>query len=795
MPKESPSRREILNALEATPALTDLLSTHDGHFEHELDLEVCVYGRNYQGKRVGPYIRLMVFEPGETIIRQGDWGGNAFFIGTNCDLEVFIKTAAQGEIQVAPIPPGRQFGEMSVLAGVPRAATVKAPPDLQARVLQIERPALRLLRKLPHFQESLDRVYRHHGRLSAVQKMNISPWLVEEMLIEQARPLSHFRVYSKNHVLFREGTPVDSLFVVKEGWVRRTQAQGGGDFLGRGYCFGLEGARKSTTWPYTATLCGRTEVLIIPLVGLEERPELKASLVREFNVFLPPPMPDNVPASRGPSSELQERLISTGLTDATNLVVMDMGLCVRCGRCSMACHEIHGQSRLVRRGISLPPPVATRAPLLARVSPGLLAPMACMHCQDPECLTGCPTGAIARLADGQIDINTKTCIGCGDCAVNCPYSAISMVERSPRAKPALTRAAKLRELIQIRPAPLPRAVETTEELVASKCNLCRGTTLNPPKSETAVYGCEENCPTGALARVNPREYFQELGGIEGPAYKQPSSTEIADIHRDDPTKRRIHMAGILLTALAAVAAAIGIEEYGFNGRLAGFTTMRWLTGLAGLLCIAGAMAYPRRRQIFRFRAGALRYWMLVHTYFGIAGALLILLHTGRRSGGLLTTALVVSFDIVIASGLWGIFCYRIIPRWLVSLEEGNALLADDIDLRREELKKEISESLRMNDLESAREFQRTLARLSSTGFLLRQFIRREPMQTLFTEALNSSPGAEFGPVEALVALRRLDALHILHVLMKSWLPPHAAATAVMLALLVVHLLQVAYGIR
>src|SRR4051794_39626573 len=136
----------------------------------------------------------------------------------------------------------------------------------------------------------------------------------------------------------------------------------------------------------------------------------------------------------------------------------------------MACHEVHGHSRLVRRGIALDrlasPPIATRAPLLA--------PMACLHCVDPECLTGCPTGAIGRFAAGHIEINSKTCIGCGDCAVNCPYSAISMVQRAPmqEPKPASPRE-RLKDLVQIRPAPLPEAVEPTAELLAVKCNLCQ----------------------------------------------------------------------------------------------------------------------------------------------------------------------------------------------------------------------------------------------------------------------------------------------------------------------------------
>ena len=54
---------------------------------------------------------------------------------------------------------------------------------------------------------------------------------------------------------------------------------------------------------------------------------------------------------------------------------------------------------------------------------------ACMHCTDPVCLIGCPTGAIHRAEDsGTVVIDDNTCIGCATCASNCPYDNIRMVE-------------------------------------------------------------------------------------------------------------------------------------------------------------------------------------------------------------------------------------------------------------------------------------------------------------------------------------------------------------------------------
>ena len=96
-----------------------------------------------------------------------------------------------------------------------------------------------------------------------------------------------------------------------------------------------------------------------------------------------------------------EEEITTGIIDGTNVLVMDMDLCIRCGNCSLACHKMHGQSRLLRRGIQIERPVAIGKKRLQHA----LVPQVCMHCADPECMTGCPTGAIFRDPFGHIDID------------------------------------------------------------------------------------------------------------------------------------------------------------------------------------------------------------------------------------------------------------------------------------------------------------------------------------------------------------------------------------------------------
>jgi hypothetical protein len=277
-----------------------------------------------------------------------------------------------------------------------------------------------------------------------------------------------------------------------------------------------------------------------------------------------------------------------------------------------------------------------------------------------------------------------------------------------------------------------------------------------------------------------------------------------NIHKSDPPKRMSHVVGILLTVALTIAAIAGLQEFGLGGRLAGFLNMRWITGLVGLVGIAGVMTYPVRRQMYKRRAGPLRYWLLSHTYLGVIAGIMILLHGGVDSGGALTTLLMVSFDLVIATGLLGIFLYLVVPRLMTKIE-GAPLLIDDLKQRREELQNELAE-IGSSSSDQVREIiiSKVIRRFVSFGFLLRQYFNRESLEAMI-EAAKREFSAEIkglrdgkdrqkleGAVEAAATLRRVDALIYLHKSLKLWLPPHVATTSLMLALMIVHVVQVIY---
>ncbi len=107
---------------------------------------------------------------------------------------------------------------------------------------------------------------------------------------------------------------------------------------------------------------------------------------------------------------------------ATNAIVTDLNRCVGCLACMVACKAVNNVpigsywNKVLRIGPSKKAGAAS-----ARDVEMYYLPVGCQHCENPECVKVCPTGASQVREDGTVQIDKSKCIGCQFCAMACPY--------------------------------------------------------------------------------------------------------------------------------------------------------------------------------------------------------------------------------------------------------------------------------------------------------------------------------------------------------------------------------------
>jgi hypothetical protein len=132
-------------------------------------------------------------------------------------------------------------------------------------------------------------------------------------------------------------------------------------------------------------------------------------------------------------------------------------------------------------------------------------------------------------------------------------------------------------------------------------------------------------------------------------------------HRAPPPRRTAHGAVYVAIALAVALAWFVVRATGLQpATRAGY----WL-GVAGGTMMLGLFAYPLRKRLrFMARWGAAKWWFAVHMVLGIAGPLLVLVHSTFRAGSLNAAVALYSMLIVAASGVVGRFLYLQLHRGL-----------------------------------------------------------------------------------------------------------------------------------
>lgn len=401
------------------------------------------------------------------------------------------------EGQTARLPEGELFGEIAALSRTPRTKTVLT--ESAAVLLEIRWQGLREIRlRSPEFKAHVDRLYRERSLKAHLQETPMFRHL-DGAILDKVAAATEFQTHGefewyaaygklnwadgadrmkKEPLAASEGDYANGVYLIRSGFARLSEKYNNGErtvsYLGRGQVFGFEEVagnwRDGTQNPLRRSLraVGYVDILFIPTHVMEQH--VLPTLPKEM---LPAPNrlelknPRNGTPSDRVGQETMEFVVEHRFMNGTATMLIDMDRCTRCDDCVRACASTHNNNpRFVRHG---------------PISGGWMVANACMHCLDPVCMIGCPTGAIHRSAAlGSVVINDATCIGCSTCANSCPYNNIQMVF-TRRADGSLYRDATTHQPIQ----------------KAAKCDLC-ATQLTGP-------ACVNACPHDAMVRADMRD--------------------------------------------------------------------------------------------------------------------------------------------------------------------------------------------------------------------------------------------------------------------------------------------------
>ena len=91
-----------------------------------------------------------------------------------------------------------------------------------------------------------------------------------------------------------------------------------------------------------------------------------------------------------------------------------------CKRCELACAVEHSESKDLYLATSEKNRPQSRVEVGMRGD--MNVPLQCRHCENAQCVSICPTGAMRRLGqDGPVVIERELCVGCSFCVVVCHF--------------------------------------------------------------------------------------------------------------------------------------------------------------------------------------------------------------------------------------------------------------------------------------------------------------------------------------------------------------------------------------
>ena len=178
-----------------------------------------------------------------------------------------------------------------------------------------------------------------------------------------------------------------------------------------------------------------------------------------------------------------------------NIIDIDLDSCIGCHSCAVVCKQENNvglgtfYNKVLTVGSSGTYPDLEMYYL----------PVSCQHCDNPECVSVCPTGASYKRDDGVVLVDHSKCIGCQYCVMACPYGVRYLND---------------------------------EEKVVEKCTLCE-----QKLSQGELPQCVSQCGGNARWIGDTEAGYESFEGSEDPLGKRRKMVEFlepftdADVHK------------------------------------------------------------------------------------------------------------------------------------------------------------------------------------------------------------------------------------------------------------------------
>jgi len=211
-------------------------------------------------------------------------------------------------------------------------------------------------------------------------------------------------------------------------------------------------------------------------------------------------------------------------------MLIDTTLCIGCQACEVACAEENGLpypdvSELKPGERKATPTLYTPVSLFETSKGRVYAKKACMHCNQPACVSACLCNALEKTIYGPVVWHDDRCMGCRYCMIACPFDVPKF--EFDKTNPKIAKCTFCPERLKKgRPPACAEACPQGAVAFGSRRQLLdeaqRRIAASPSRYEHVVYGDHDAGGTGVMflsaAPVSELGYRIDLGNRPFPEY-------------------------------------------------------------------------------------------------------------------------------------------------------------------------------------------------------------------------------------------------------------------------------------